>query len=343
MKKTTIKCNTREGFPLQRYVRLINSRSIVAILSLALLLFSLIGVIEGITNARAIAPNLLSIGKSAAKPTKTPPARYSPTPTAPASPTSTVSPSPTPTTTSVVLPGVTPAISATTLAASQGSSGSQIPTPKSSLSTPSNTSATQLRSQNQQDSEPPLFSVVMGTLGGIAGLLLLFAVGLLLLRRYLRPVTGAKLPSRNSFHWQRVRSGSPQDNMNSSGYSEPAPPTPSGRSFLSSTRNVIPSRRAFTSTISNFTRKRKQSMLPTGHSLKPTRLKALNSSTVAGPEISSSIPIIQNNQLIATTGEPWKNRDSDEMLSTDDPFLRETLQFYRLKGQLTRQSKESEQ
>jgi len=339
MGKTTIKYNTRKKFTLPKYVMPATSRAILAILSLALLLFSFIGVIEGITNARAIAPNLPSTGNSVAKPTKTPPGKYSPTPTAPASPTFTA----TPTTISIGLPGVTPAISATTLTASQGSSGSQIPTPKSSLSTPSNTSDTQLRSQNQQDSEPPLFSVVMGTLGGIAGLLLLFAVGLLLLRRYSMPVTRAKLASSNSFHWQRVRTDSLHDNMNNSSYSEPAPPTPRGRSFLSSTRNVIPSRRTFTSTISNFTQKRKQSFLPTGHSLKPTRLKALNSSTLAGPESNSSIPIIQNNQLKTTTGEPWKNRDSDEMPSLDDPFLRATLQSYIVKGQLARQSRESEQ
>jgi hypothetical protein len=84
-------------------------------------------------------------------------------------------------------------------------------------------------------------------------------------------------------------------------------------------------------------------MLLTGHSLKPTRLKALNSGTLAGPESSSSIPLIQTNKLMATTGEPVKNKDLDEMLSLDDPFLRETLQFYLLKGQLARQSKESEQ
>jgi len=45
----------------------------------------------------------------------------------------------------------------------------------------------------------------------------------------------------------------------------------------------------------------------------------------------------------AVPDEPGKERNSEELPSIDDPFLRETLQYYVQRGQLARQSKESEQ
>ncbi len=55
------------------------------------------------------------------------------------------------------------------------------------------------------------------------------------------------------------------------------------------------------------------------------------------------IPSRQNSQPGAVLREPCEERGSEEMPSLDDPFLRETLQYYILRGQPARQSKESEQ
>ncbi len=86
------------------------SHALVAVLSLALLLFSLIGMLAAITGAHALIANRLSVSSAAARPTKTPPSRHSPTPTTVPSPTFTALP----TTIATVPTSATPPVKATT-------------------------------------------------------------------------------------------------------------------------------------------------------------------------------------------------------------------------------------
>jgi hypothetical protein len=315
------------------------SRAIIAACSLALLLFSFIGAIKGIANTQAMTPNLLSASKSTAKPTRTPPGWYSPTPTAPV-------PSPTfiatPTTIATVSASATPPLKATAPSAVQKQRGSQMPPPISTHPTPSTTTAVQHTSHLQQMSELPLFPVIIGTLSGIGGVMLLLVIGLLLLRKYLRPSAKVRQPPSGAVPWQRVRTNSLYGKVNSSSYNVHSLPTPGG--FLPAARNVIPSRRGFSSITSKSAPIKTQLVLPKRRFLKPTRLKAINNNGIlAASQSIALIPPGQNTQPRTVLEEPWKERNSEELPSLDDPLLRETLKYYSLRGQLARQSKENEQ
>src|SRR5260370_27147494 len=141
------------------------SRALVAACSLSLLLFSCIGAVEGIANAQANTPQLLSATTSAAKPTRTPPGSHSPTPTSPA-------PSPTLaatlTTIPTVLANATPHVQVATPPATQKQRGSHLPTPISPHTTPSTTSTVRQTSYSQQKSKLPLSLVIIATLSGNA-------------------------------------------------------------------------------------------------------------------------------------------------------------------------------
>jgi hypothetical protein len=315
------------------------SRVIVAAFSLVILLFSFIGAIEGIANTQAITPNLLAASKSAVKPTRTPPGWRSPTPTAPA-------PSPTfiatPTTIPTVSASATSPVNAITPSAAQKQRGSQMLSPISAHPTPFTTSTVQRTSHLKQNNELPLLPVIIGTLSGIAGVMLLLAIGLLLLRKYSRLSAKVKLPPSGAVPWQRVRTNSLYSNIHGSSYYVHSLPTPGG--FLRTTRNVIPSRRGFSSITSKSAPINTQLVLPERRFLKPTRLKAMNNDVIlADPKSDALIFPGQNIQPGAVPDEPWKERNSEELPSLDDPFLRETLHYYVLRGQLARQSKESEQ
>jgi hypothetical protein len=343
--------NTRE-YSMQKKFSLA-SRALIATCSLLLLLFSCIGAVEGIANAQANTPHLLSATTSIAKPTRTPPGRLSPTPTAPApSPTLTATLTPIPT----VPANATPPVKVATPQPTQKQRGNQMPTPISTQPTPSTTSAVRQTSYYQQNDTPPLSLVIIGTLSGIGGVMLLLAIGLLLLRKYLMPSAKVRLSPSGATPWQRVRINSLDDSMSSSDHSLQARTTLGGSSptssdfmpgtdgYLPTIRNVIPSRRGFSSTTSNFAQKKKQLKLPTAHFLRPTRLKEMhNSGILAEPKISAFNLSRQNSQLGAVLREPWEKGDSEEVPSLDDPFLQETLQYYILRGQLARQSNASEQ
>jgi hypothetical protein len=314
------------------------SRAIAATLSLALLLFSFMGTIGGIANTQAITSNLLSASKSAAKPTRTPPGLRSPTPTAPA-------PSPTfiatPTTIPTISASATLPVKATTPSAAQKQKGSQMPSPISAHPTPSTTSTVQRTSHLQQKSELPLFPITIGILSGIAGVMLLVVIGLLLLRKYSMPSAKVRLPPSSAVPWQRVRTNSLDGNTNGFSYNLHSLPAPGG--FPSTTRNVIPSRRGFSSIMSKSAPIKTQLVLPERRFLKPTKLEAINNNGIlADPQSDALIPPWQNSQPEAVLEEPWKERNSEELPSLDDPFLRETLQYYILRGQLAQQSKASE-
>lgn len=315
-----------------RDARPVISRAIIAACSLALLLFSFIGAIKGIANTQAMTPNLLSASKSTAKPTRTPPGWYSPTPTFIA----------TPTTIATVSASATPPVKATAPSAAQKQRGSQMPPPISTHPTPSTTTAVQHTSHLQQKSELSLFPVIIGTLSGIGGVMLLLVIGLLLLRKYLRPSAKVRQPPSGAVPWQRVPTNSLYSKVNGSSYNVHSLPTPGG--FLPTARNVIPSRRGFSSITSKSAPIKTQLVLPKRRFLKPTRLKAINNNGIlAASQSIALIPPGQNTQPRAVLEEQWKERNSEELPSLDDPLLRETLKYYSLRGQLARQSKESEQ
>src|SRR6266496_3822699 len=260
--------NTRE-WSIQKKFSLA-SRALVAACSLSLLLFSCVGAVEEIANVQANTPHLLSATTSAAKPTRTPPGRHSPTPTAPA-------PSPTLAATLTTIPTVpanaTPPVKVATPRATQKQKGNHMPTPISTQPTPSTTSTVRQTSYSQQKNKLPLSLVIIGILSGIGGVMLLLVIGLLLLRKYLMPSGKVRKSPSGAPPWQRVRINSLDARMSSSGHSVQTRPTLGGNSPTSSdftlttdgfhptARNVIPSRRGFSSTTSNFALK-KQFMLP---------------------------------------------------------------------------------
>jgi hypothetical protein len=216
-----------------------------AVLSLALLLFALLGLLAVITGASALTPNQLSASSWAGRPTKTPPPRRSPTPTTVPSPTAPATPSPapsptftaTPTTKATVPASAAPPIKATTPSATGKPGGSPRPTP---VSTPSTGSpAVQHPSRVQQKGRGAFLPLVIGILIGIAAVVLLVAGGLWGLRQWLMPVR--KVPPSGATPWQRVRPTSLPGSMNSPG--DRRQPFPTTDAFLPATRNSLPSRR----------------------------------------------------------------------------------------------------
>src|SRR5713226_8389363 len=222
--------------------------AIVAVLSLALLLFSLAGVLAVITGAYALTPNQLSAPSLAAGPMKRPPPRQSPTPTTVPSSTATAMPSPTfiatPTTMATVPASATPPIKATAPSVAGKVGGSQRLPVSTPLSSATGSPALQ---QKEQGAFLPL---VMG----IAAVVLLVIIGLVL-RRWLMPVRKAKLPPSGAAPWQRVRTTGLDDSMNSSGYGRQK--LPGTYAFLRTTKNIIPSRMKVSSTTRHFVPKRR--------------------------------------------------------------------------------------
>ncbi len=216
-----------------------------------------------------------------------------------------------------------------------------MPSPISAHSTPSTTSTVQRTSHLQQKSELPLFPVTIGILSGIGGVMLLVVIGLLLLRKYSMPSAKVRLPPSGAVPLQRVHTNTLDGNMNGFSYNVHSLPAPGG--FPPTTRNVIPSRRGFSSITSKSAPIKTQLVLPKNRLLKPTRLKAINNNGIlADPKSDTLIPRGQNSKPGAVLEEPWRERNSEELPSLDDPFLRETLQYYILRGQLAKQSKASE-
>jgi hypothetical protein len=206
------------------------SHALVAALSLALLLFAVIGLLTAITGAYALTPNQLSASSLAGRPTKTPSPRRSPTPTTVPSPTATATPSPAPSPTFIATPTtratvVAPPAQATTPSATGKPGGSQRPTP---VSTP----------RVQQKEGDAFFPLAI--LSGIATVALLVAVGLWLLRQWLMPVRKVKVPPSGSAPWQRVRTPSLPGNITSSVDRRQQLPTTDA--FLPAIPNSIPSR-----------------------------------------------------------------------------------------------------
>src|SRR5260221_132528 len=174
-----------------------------AVLSLALLLFSSLGLLAAITGASARTPNQLSTRSWAGRPTKTPPPRRSPTPTTVPSPTAPATPAPapsptftaTPTTKATVPASAAPPVKATTPSATGKPGGSPRPTPVTPTSPPTTGSPAVHHPPRVQQKEGGRFvPLVLGPLGGIAGVALLVAGGRWLLRQWLLPVRKVKVP-----------------------------------------------------------------------------------------------------------------------------------------------------
>ena len=268
--------------------------AIVAVLSLALLLFSLAGILAVITGAYALTPNQPSAPSLAAGPMKRPPPRQYPTPTTVPSPI----PSPTfiatPTTIATVPASATPPIKATAPSVTGKVGGSQ----RLPVSTPlSSSTGSPALHQKEQGAFLPL---VMG----IAAVVLLVIIGLVLWR-WLMPVRKMKLPPSGAAPWQRVRTTGLDDSMNSSGYG--GQKLPGTYACLRTTKNIIPSRMKVSSTTRHFVPKR-PSTSPAQHFLKPTRLKAINKSDLPA-SARASILTRQNSQPVTTIRERAKKRE----------------------------------
>ncbi len=289
-----------------------SGNALVVLLSLALLLFALLGLLAAITGAYALTPNQLSASSLAGRPTKTPPPRRSPTSTTVPSPTATATPSPAPSPTFFAIPttratvpaSVAPPAKATTPSASGKPGGSQRPTPVSTPSTSSTSSPAV-----QQKEEDAFFPLVI--LSGIAAVALLVAVGLWLLQQWLMPVRKVKVPPSGAAPWQRVRPTSLPGNINSSVDRRQQLPTTDA--FLPATRNSIPSRKGFSSPTSQFG-PNWQSMRPMRQFLGPTRVKAIHTSGMpAGAQGSSAILPRQNSQPMAPKSERGREKNAEEM------------------------------
>jgi hypothetical protein len=314
--KNTRECSTK----------LTVSQALIAACSLLLLLFSCIGAVEGIANAQANTPHLLSTNTSALKPTRTPPGRRSPTPTAPA-------PSPTLAATLTTIPSVpankTPSVKVATPQATQKQRINQMPTSISTQPTPLTTSTVR-RTSNYQQQSPTFFLVIIDTLIGIGGVMLLLVIGLLLLRKFLIPSSRMRPSPSGATPWQRMRINSLDDRMSSSDQSLQTRPTldispPTGSDIMLETGSHLPATRI-------------------AHFLRPTKLQAMKNSGILSKPRNSDLNLSrQNSQPGAVLREPSEERDSEELPSLDDPSLQETLHYYTLKGQLARQSNVSEQ
>src|SRR2546421_10571228 len=147
--------------------------TMVAVLWLALLLFSLLGIQAAIAGAYALPARSM-----AARPVKRPPPRHTPTPTAVASATATATPSPTftasATTTATVLTSATPSVKATAASTTGNTGGNQRRTPGSTVPTRStHNAAVQQTHRVQQKGEGTFPPLVLGILSGMAAGVLL--------------------------------------------------------------------------------------------------------------------------------------------------------------------------
>lgn len=278
------------------------------VLSLALLFFSFAGILGTITGAYALSPNWLSVRSSAATPTKRLPLRHTPTPTpvssstATATPSPTLTPSPAPSPTFTAVPtkiatapaGATPTAKATEPSITGQVGRSQRQTPVSTP--PTSSTGSPAAQRNGEDLSPFL---IMGILSGTAAIILLVTIRLALLRRRLTPARKGKLHSSGAAQWQRVR-----DNAN--GTDDSKQNLPITGTSLPTTGNSMPFTKGISSTTSHFVPKRRATLLPVRHSLKPTKLKSINRSLPTGAGGSS---LTRPNGLPITIRERARERE----------------------------------
>jgi hypothetical protein len=328
------------------------SRALTAICALSLLLFSCVSAVEGSANAQAHALHVLSVPSLAVKPTRTPPGRHSPTPV-PTTPTPSPTLAVTLTTIPTALANATPPVLGTMSQAGGKRGDNPMPTSIPTQPTPSTTSTVWHTSSTQQKGNSSLLFVIIATLIGIGSVILLLVIGLSLLRKYLMPSTKVRLSPSGAPPWHRVKINSPDDHLSRSGHnlqalqtldvSSPTSPDwmPTTDVSLPTINNVIPSRRTLSSITSNFAFKRNQLTLPAAHFLRPTKLKKMHKSSIVAEPENSPFNVTEQNQSGAVLREPWEEPYWEDTPSLDDPSLRETLEYYMLKGQIARQLSEA--
>lgn len=150
-----------------------------------------------------------------------------------------------PTTIATVPTSATPPVKATMPPVVRQPGGSQMQRSVATPSTRSTSSAVQHPSRVQQKGEVGFSPLVRGILIGIAAVVLLVAVGLLLLLKWLMPVKWVKVPPSGAAPWQRVRPTSLHGNVNSSSGSTQQLPTTDA--FIPPARNSMPSLSSTTS------------------------------------------------------------------------------------------------
>ena len=279
-------------------------RASAGVISLALLLFSLAGIPGIITGAYALNPDWLSVRSLAETPAKGPPPRHTPTPTPVPSSTATATPSPTLTPTFTAVPtkiatapaGATPTVKVTVPSISGQAGKSQRQTPVST--SPTDSTGSPAAQRNGESLSPFL---IMGILSGIAAIILLVAIGPVLLRRRLMPAGNVKLPPSGAAPWQRVRDSANSTDDNTQNL-------PVTGTLLPTTGNSTPITKGNSSTTSHPVPKRRPALLPARHSLKPTKLKAINRSSLPSGARDSSLTR-QNGLPMRTIRERAKERE----------------------------------
>lgn len=270
---------------------------IVAILSLAFLLFWVIGMSIGMVSVHALTSTQLAAHALSEGPTK----RHPPSPTPTASATPAPAPSPTFTTTpptrTTVPVKATPAVTATmsSMAGQAAASPDQTPT-----ATPPTSSTVSTAVPHEEESTALPLTIEIGIATG----LLLLAVGLALRIRLMSARKG-KLPPSGAAPWQRVRPADPDDSMGSSHSSGQPLAILDADAFSHTTSKSFPSR-----TIAKSPVPKRQSMVLVGHFSRPTRLKALHPndlSPVARDRSSTSTR--QNSRSIVTIRERARERE----------------------------------
>lgn len=294
------------------------NKAMVAIRSLALLLFWVIGVLAVITSAYALTPTQLSARSVSEQPTRRHPPTPSPTLTVTPSSTASAAPTPapspaltaTPTMRATVPANATPPVKATALSSVMGTaagSPGRIPgatPPTSSIGSPA----------DPQKGENTILPLAIGI--GISAGLLLVAVGLAL-RIGLMPARKRKLPPSGAAPWQRVRPADLDNGVSSSRSSgQPLALTgvlPNGTSKRNAsrmeglliTKPTVPERR---------------SMALARHFLRPARLKALHTND-SPPVARGKSPTLtrQNNRTMSTIRERARERDKKHKASVLAP------------------------
>ena len=268
-------------------------KRIVAILSLALLLFWIISMFIGMASAHAqLAAHSLSEGPMRRHPpTPSPTLSVVPSSTASATP----APAPSPTLTTVPLTKATIPANTTTLSSMTGQAVANVErTPGATPSTGSTVSPAVPNGEG--DSVLPLAIGI-----GIAAGLLLLAVGLVL-RIGLLSARKRKLPPSGAALWQCVRPTDQDGDLSSScsDVADALPHTP-GKSFPSRMEGLL---------ITKPPVPKRRSIVLTPHFSRPTRLKALypTDSPPVAEDRSSTLPG-QNGRSIVTIRERARERE----------------------------------
>ncbi|HEX6480463.1 MAG TPA: hypothetical protein VF043_16625 [Ktedonobacteraceae bacterium] len=297
-------------------------RARVAALTLALLLYTVMGAVEAIATTYAAPSNLLAASAPARRPTGTPwGERRTPTPPA--------SPSPAFTTTPSETPRPQPAVSATTRTAPPPREN-QMRVHQSSVTATSPTDAGEHPSPDRPGSVLRLLALVMAILGSSACAVCLLALGLRRLRKHLLFLKARKLISPAARNWQRVRPGSLDGDPGS---------------VSSGSAQTLPSA-ADDALVTSIAERTTEPSLPVvgNGPLSPGGFSLTTSHIRATPKANGSLPRVPAGvRLRAAMRKRREDRDAENVPSLHDPGGEEALEEYIRKGRLAWQSRGGEQ